>query len=164
MTLVALVRRFGGGRCWPRPPRSPRRHHRLYDLLWRGPILPFAAGVALTPVAAVLVRDLLDDRRLRLGAAVALVAGVAEYMCLHPSILFGAIVFVLPMLVQRWWGAGRRALREFGLLVGAGALAAAVCAIEVAGALHGGQHREARPACRIRDRPGRRRAAHLRAR
>ena len=23
LTLVALVHRFGGGRCWPRPPRSP---------------------------------------------------------------------------------------------------------------------------------------------
>ena len=143
LTLVALVHRFGG-----RPVLAAATAlaivatTALYDLLWRGPLLPFATGVALTPVAAVLVRELLDDRRLRLGAAAALVAGVAGYMCLHPSILFGAIVFVLPMLVQRWWGAGRRAVREFGLLVGAGALAAALCAIEVAGALSTGGNTE----------------------
>ena len=81
LTLVALVHRFGG-----RPVLAAATAlaivatTALYDLFWRGPLLPFAAGVALTPIAAVLVRELLDDRRLRLGPAAALAGALAGYM------------------------------------------------------------------------------------
>jgi hypothetical protein len=143
LTLAALVHRFGG-----RPVLAAAAALAvvamtpLYDLLWRGPLLPFATGVALTPLAAVLVRELLDDRRLRLGAAVALAGALAGYMCLHPAILIGAVLFVLPMLAQRWWGTGGRALRELGLLVAVGVAAAVVCGIQVAGALSTGGNTE----------------------
>jgi hypothetical protein len=143
LALVALVHRCGG-----RPVLAAATAlaivatTALYDLFWRGPLLPFATGVALTPIAAVLVRELLDDRRLRLGPAVALVGALAGYMCLHPAILIGAVVFVLPMLVQRWWGMGRRALRELGVLVAVGVVAGAVCGVEVAGALSTGGNTE----------------------
>lgn len=143
LTLVAMVHRFGG-----RPVLAAATALAIvavtpfYDLLWRGPLLPFAVGVALTPLAAVLVRELLDDRRIRPGAAVALGVALAGYLALHPAILIGAIVFVLPMLVQRWWGAGRQAAREFGVLVAVGVAAAGVSAIEVAGALSTGGNTE----------------------
>ncbi len=145
LTLVAMVHRFGGRAVLAAATAlAAVAMTGVYDLLWRGPLLPFAAGVALTPLAAVLVRDLLDAQgpRAALGPAAAFVAGLAGYMCLHPSILIGAVVFVLPMLAQRWWGRGRNAARELGVLVGAGALAAAVCFVEVAGALSTGGNTE----------------------
>jgi hypothetical protein len=143
LTLVAMVHRFGG-----RPVLAAATALAIvamtpfYDLLWRGPLLPFAVGVALTPLGAVLARELLDDRRIRPGAAVALGTALAGYLALHPAILIGAIVFALPMLVQRWWGAGTRAARELGVLVAVGVAAAAVSAIEVAGALSTGGNTE----------------------
>ena len=154
LTLAAMVHRFGG-----RPVLAAATALAVvaitpfYDLLWRGPLLPFATGVALTPLAAVLVRELLDDRRIRPGAAVALAAALAGYLALHPAILVGAILFVLPMLVQRWWGAGRQAAREFGVLVAVGVVAAAASGVPGGGrAVDGRQHREARPARRVRAR------------
>ena len=151
-----MVHRFGG-----RPVLAAATALALvaitpfYDLLWRGPLLPFATGVALTPLVAVLVRELLDDRRLRPGAAVALVAALSGYLALHPAILVGAIVFVLPMLVQRWWGAGRQAVRELGVLVAVGVVAAAVSGVLVASVLSTGGNTEKldRPPSRARPRP-----------
>jgi hypothetical protein len=145
LTLVAMVHRFGGRAVLAAATAlAAVAMTGVYDLLWRGPLLPFAAGVALTPLAAVLVRDLLDAQgpRAALGPAAAFVGGLAGYMCLHPAILFGAVVFVLPMLAQRWWGRWRQAVRELGVLVAAGVLAAAVCAMEVAGALSTGGNTE----------------------
>ena len=79
LVLAAMVHRFGG-----RPVLAAATALAVvaitpfYDLLWRGPLLPFATGVALTPLVAVLVRELLDDRRLRPGAVVALAAALAD--------------------------------------------------------------------------------------
>ncbi|HEY0816864.1 MAG TPA: DUF6541 family protein [Pseudonocardia sp.] len=149
LTLVAMVHRFGG-----RPVLAAATALAVvaitpvYDLLWRGPLLPFATGVVLTPLAAVLTKELLDAPGLRaaLGPAAAFVGGLAGYFCVHPAILVGAVVFVLPMLLQRWWGpwrsAPRRAAREFGVLVAAGLVAAAVCGVQVAGALSTGGNTE----------------------
>lgn len=145
LTLVAMVHRFGG-----RPVLAAATALAavaitpVYDLLWRGPLLPFATGVVLTPLAAVMVRELLDAPGLRaaLGPAAVFVGGLAGYFCVHPAILVGAVVFVLPMLVQRWWGHWLQAAREFGVLVVAGLLAAAVSGVQVAGALSTGGNTE----------------------
>jgi hypothetical protein len=143
LVLAAMVHRFGG-----RPVLAAATALAVvaitpfYDLLWRGPLLPFATGVALTPLVAVLVRELLDDRRIRPGAAVALAAALAGYLALHPAILVGAILFVLPVLVQRWWGTGRQAAREFGVLVAVGVVAAAASGVLVAGVLSTGGNTE----------------------
>ncbi|MDT7552139.1 MAG: hypothetical protein QOI16_675 [Pseudonocardiales bacterium] len=145
LSLVAMVHRFGGRAVLAGASAlavvaiTP-----VYDLLWRGPLLPFATGVALTPLVAVLVRELLDAPGLRaaIGPGVAFVGGLAGYLCVHPAILVGAVVFVLPMLAQRWWGHWRQVPRELGLLVAGGVLAAAVCGIEVAGALSTGGNTE----------------------
>ena len=65
LVIVALVRRCGG--------RAPLAviaagcavaATPFYDMLWRGPLLPFATGVALMPLATVLMLDLLDARGL----------------------------------------------------------------------------------------------------
>ncbi|GAY09196.1 lead, cadmium, zinc and mercury transporting ATPase [Pseudonocardia sp. N23] len=138
LSLVALVRRYGG-----RPIVAAGAAlavvavSSVYDLLWRGPLLPFATGVALTPVLVVLVVDMLDAQALRstLRPALLFALGMAGLLCLHPAILIGAVLFTLPALVQRWWTAPARAPREIGLLVVAGVLAAIACTAQLAGTL-----------------------------
>jgi hypothetical protein len=138
LSLVALVRRFGG-----RPIVAAAAAlavvavSSVYDLLWRGPLLPFATGVALTPVLVVLVVDMLDARTLRSAVRPALLfaLGMAGLLCLHPAILIGAVLFTVPALLQRWWSAPGRAPREIGLLLVAGVLAALGCAAQLAGTL-----------------------------
>ena len=138
LALVALVRRSGG-----RPVLAAGAAlaavatTSLYDMLWRGPLLPFATGVVLTPVVVVLVLELLDAPSVRaaLGPAAAFALGVAGLLCLHPAILIGAVLFTLPAVVQRWWGAPRAVPREVLRLAVPGIVAAAVCALQLAGAL-----------------------------
>lgn len=138
LALVALVRRSGG-----RPVLAAGAAlaavatTSLYDMLWRGPLLPFATGVVLTPVVVVLVLDLLDAPSVRAaaGPAAAFALGVAGLLCLHPAILVGAVLFTLPAVVQRWWGAPRAVPRELLRLAGPGAVAAAACALQLAGAV-----------------------------
>lgn len=138
LALVALVRRSGG-----RPVLAAGAAlaavatTSLYDMLWRGPLLPFATGVVLTPVVVVLVLDLLDAPSVRAaaGPAAAFALGVAGLLCLHPAILVGAVLFTLPAVVQRWWGAPRAVPRELLRLAVPGAVAAAACALQLAGAV-----------------------------
>jgi hypothetical protein len=138
LALVALVRRSGG-----RPVLAAGAAlaavatTSLYDMLWRGPLLPFATGVVLTPVVVVLVLELLDAPSVRaaLGPAAAFALGVAGLLCLHPAILIGAVLFTLPAVVQRWWSAPRAVPREVLRLAVPGIVAAAVCALQLAGAL-----------------------------
>ncbi|WP_246257956.1 DUF6541 family protein [Amycolatopsis anabasis] len=70
---------------------------------WSSPLLPFTLALALTPLVAVaghryLVRPAPDTGLLLAVAVVALLA-------IHSSALFGAVVFAVPVLVQRWWSA-----------------------------------------------------------
>ncbi len=141
LSLAAMVRRFGG-----RPLLAGATAlaavsvTSIYDMLWRGPLLPFATGVALTPVLLILVLDVLDAPGLRaaLRPAALFATGLAALLCLHPAILVGAVLFSLPALVQRWWGRPRAVLREGALLVVPGIVAAAACALQVAGTLSSG--------------------------
>lgn len=138
LSLAAMVRRLGG-----RPLLAAATAlaavsiTSIYDMLWRGPLLPFATGVALTPLMLVLVLDVLDARGLRTTVRPALLfaAGMVGLLCLHPAILIGAILFSIPALVQRWWTRPAAAPREIATLVVPGVLAALASALQLAGAL-----------------------------
>ncbi len=86
-----------------------------FDLLWRGPLLPFATGLVLTLGVTIALHTYLD-RPSALSAATVLLAG-AGLFGLHPSMMFTAALFVLPMLGQRWWQRPQRIRVELGLLV-----------------------------------------------
>jgi hypothetical protein len=141
LSLAAMVRRFGG-----RPLLAAATAlaavsvTAIYDMLWRGPLLPFATGVALTPVVLVLIRDLLDAPGLRaaLRPAALFAAGLTALLCLHPAILVGAVLFSLPALGQRWWGRPAAIPREIALLVAPGMAAALACGLQVGGTLSSG--------------------------
>jgi hypothetical protein len=81
-----------------------------YDLIWRGPLLPFAIGITLTPLAVVLLARYLD--RPSIVDGVLLTLGAAGLLSLHSSTLFGAILFALPYVLYRWWTSPARLRRE----------------------------------------------------
>jgi uncharacterized protein DUF6541 len=113
----------------------------FYDNLWRGPLLPFETGLALTPLAVILVADLLDTEggwRQKLQPALLLAIGVAGLVCVHSSAAFGAVLFALPMLVARWVREPKRIPREVGTLVLVGVGIAVVAAVELVGMLGSG--------------------------
>lgn len=103
LSLVALVRQFGGRAVTAAYSAviALGATMLVYDNLWRGPLLPFTVGAVTTPVLIILLdrylrRPALDTGAVFAGAAVGLLA-------LHPSTLFGAVLFAAPLLLQRWW-------------------------------------------------------------
>ncbi len=112
----------------------------FYDNLWRGPLLPFETGLALTPLAVIMVADLLDTEgwRARLRPAAILALGLAGLIAVHSSAAFGAALFVLPMLVARWIPEPRRILREIGTLVLVGVFAGIAGSVQLLGMLGSG--------------------------
>jgi hypothetical protein len=110
----------------------------LYDMLWRGPLLPYATAVALTPVFVVVLAEFLDARRARdrVGSGALLALSTAGLMCLHPATLFGAAVLGSGYLLWRWASGPAAVGREVLLLAGAGAAGLALSFLQIAGALH----------------------------
>lgn len=96
----------------------------FYDMLWRGPLLPFAMGVALVPVLVVLLAESLRPERLRDRpvAGVLLALATVGLLALHPGVLIAAVVFGLAYAAARWWEQPRRlgpdllALAVFGVV------------------------------------------------
>ena len=131
LVIVALVHRFRGRAALAVAAAACSvAVTSFYDLLWRGPLLPFTMGAVLMPLAAVLLSDLLDGSgaAARVRAGLLFAVGLVGLICLNPSVLFSAVLFVLPAVLARWLSRPRRVLRE-GPLVLAGGLAAAVLAL-----------------------------------
>lgn len=104
LTLVAMIRHFNGRAMTAAFTAlvTVACTSATYDNLWRGPLLTFTLGIAVMPVLAIamdayLKRAALDTGIFFGGVAVGLLA-------IHSSTLFGGILFVLPMFIQRWWG------------------------------------------------------------
>ncbi|NEK57975.1 hypothetical protein GCU56_08830 [Geodermatophilus sabuli] len=104
-----------------------------YDLVWRGPLLPYATGLAVTPAFLLLVRLLVVDRRP--PHVVLAVLGGAALFGLQPSTALSAAGLALLMVAQRCWSRRRVDGREAGLLALAAVLTAVVSAPAVVGAL-----------------------------
>ncbi|MCU1683671.1 MAG: Conserved putative rane protein [Amycolatopsis sp.] len=68
-----------------------------YDLLWRGPLWPYAAGVALIPAVLALARRLLEPRGI--AGPVAISVGVAGLTGLHSSVVFVVVGYFLLILL-----------------------------------------------------------------
>jgi hypothetical protein len=96
-----------------------------YDVLWRGPLLPYAAGVAVVPAFVLLLDVVLGVRRAAPTLLFAL--GAAGLLGLHPSTALSAALFVLVWLVVRWWRSPSSLGGDLVVLV-AGGVAALVCA------------------------------------
>nr|WP_239029340.1 DUF6541 family protein [Pseudonocardia acidicola] len=136
--LVGLVHRMGG-----RPILAGATAlavvstSAFYDTLWRGPLLPFATGVAMTPLIVILVLNLVDAAGVRamIAPGFLFAMGVVGLLCLHPAVLISGVLFTLPALVQRWWRRPRLAPRELVALALGGVVAAGLSWLEIGGAL-----------------------------
>jgi hypothetical protein len=137
LTIVALVHRFGGRAVLAVAAAGCSiAITSFYDMLWRGPLLPFVTGAVLMPLAAVLLVDLLDARGLRLiGRGLLFGLGLLGMIALNPATLFTAALFVLPALIQRWAGRPRRLICEPLVVLGAGVCAALLALPQIIGSL-----------------------------
>jgi hypothetical protein len=139
LVLAAFVRRLGA------PPvhaagtaLSVAGMTVLYDMLWRGPLLPYAAGVIVTPAFVVLVVGFLDarGRGARLGGGSLLALGIAGLICLHPAMLFGAAVLGVAYLAWRWLRRPRALRSEPLLLIAAGIAGLGLSFLQIGGSLY----------------------------
>ncbi len=76
------------------------------DLMWRGPIWPFALGVALVPAFLALWTAVVREHSPAAGLLAAL--GATGLLAVHPSAALAAAVFAAAYLVQRWIGEPHR--------------------------------------------------------
>jgi hypothetical protein len=105
-----------------------------YDVIWRGPLLPYSTGIALIPAFFVLLSEALDSRRI----AAALAAGLTATALLgvQTSTALSAALIVVPMLAQRWIATrGRTIVQDLGPLVLVGSSAVVLAFPFVIGAL-----------------------------
>jgi hypothetical protein len=104
-----------------------------YDVLWRGPLLPYAAGVAAIPAFALLLDLALTPRRLPLAILSGI--GAAGLLGLHPSTALSAGLFVLVYLGFRWIASPRAIGRDLVVLLLVGITAILAAAPAVRGAI-----------------------------
>jgi hypothetical protein len=139
LVLAVLVRRLGG------PPVAAAGAalaaigaSAVYDMLWRGPLLPYATGAVLTPVFILLLAHFLevDRRRDQLVGGLLLALGAAGLLCIHPAMLFGAVVFGVPYLLWRWVRRPARLRTEPLSLALAGIVTLALSFLQLRGALY----------------------------
>ena len=138
LAIVAMVYRLGGNALLAGAAATCAvAVTSFYDMLWRGPLLPFATGAALLPLAVVLLLDLLDAPgwRLTSRAAVVFAAALVGLICLNPAILFSAMLFVLPAIVQRWAGRPRLLSSEPLVILAVGVIAGLLALPQILGSL-----------------------------
>lgn len=134
LSIVVLVRRMGGravlAACSAAVVVSLSA---LYDMLWRGPLLPYATGVVLTPLIVVLLLNLIDavDIRSMVRPGLLFAVGMAGLVCLQPAAVLGAILFAAPPLVQRWWSRPRLVGRDALVILVTGAGAAGLSSMQL---------------------------------
>jgi hypothetical protein len=68
-----------------------------YDSLWRGPLWPFVAGVALLPGVLAVAR-LIIERYAVVPTAAVVALSVTGVVAMHPSLAFVVLVYVFAML------------------------------------------------------------------
>ncbi len=105
----------------------------VYESMARGPLLPFALGVTLTPLAAVALRRYLD--RVAPDTGLVLVLAAVGLLCVHSSTLFGGLLFAGPLLVQRWLARWRRLGRDLLALLPIAVVSLLVAWLQLSGAL-----------------------------
>lgn len=134
LSLVALVRQFGGRATFAGASAivAAAATTGAYESVSSG-LLPFALGIVLTPLAALVLQRFLVRPGIDTGFVLALAA--VGLLAAHSSSLFGAILFTLPMLAQRWWRRDGKPLVDLRRLVPAALAAAALAAPHLIGAV-----------------------------
>jgi hypothetical protein len=105
-----------------------------YDVVWRGPLLPYATGLALIPAFLLLVRETLARPGLRRSLLAGL--GGAALLGLQASTALSGAVFAVVFLVATWIRRRRLALGGLLSLAAAGGVSLVAAGTTVLGTLH----------------------------
>ncbi|MEW2500154.1 DUF6541 family protein [Amycolatopsis sp. CA-161197] len=107
LSMVALIRQLGGRAVYAGCTAlvAAAATTGAYESVSSG-LLPYALGIVLTPLAVVALQRFLVRPGVDTGLIVALVAD--GLLAAHSSALFGAVLFALPLVVQRWYRSLRR--------------------------------------------------------
>lgn len=95
-----------------------------WDVLWRGPLLPYTTGLVLVPAFLVLFGQVLATRRISLVLLTAVAA--VGLVSLHPSSAFIALGFAVFQIGQFWFRHRAEILPSLTALLGTGVLAAVI--------------------------------------
>ncbi|GAA3536502.1 hypothetical protein GCM10022222_20280 [Amycolatopsis ultiminotia] len=135
LSLVVLVREFGGRAVLAGAVAlaSVAPVTSTYESMNRGPLYPFLLGLALTPLAAVVLRRYLG--RIAPDTGFVLMVSAVGLLCVHSSTLFGAILFAGPLLVPRWFSRWRLIGRDLLALLPIAAVSVLVAWLQLFGAL-----------------------------
>ncbi|SFB02051.1 hypothetical protein SAMN05216266_103325 [Amycolatopsis marina] len=139
LSVIAVVRRFNGRAVLAGAAAlvvvAPVTL--LYESLDHGPLYPFLLGLALTPLATVVLQSYLTRPAADTGFLLA--AAAVGLLTIHSSTLFTGILFAAPLLLQRWSEAGRQRLaairRDLVLLLPIAAAGILLCWLQLFGAL-----------------------------
>lgn len=91
------------------------------DVLWRGPLLPYAAGLALIPAFLLVFSDSLRTRRPAFLVVTAICA--AGLLGLQPATALTAAIFAASLLIARWVQRPARIQGDLAIVLGASLLA-----------------------------------------
>lgn len=124
--LAVLVRAHGGGIALAAsvPVVLAAFTDFAYGLMVRGPLLPFATGLALAPAFLVLVGIVLD--RPRPATVLLLAVAGAGLVGVQPGTAVTAGIFAVALVAQRWWLRPPGIGRELAILGGTAGLVAAL--------------------------------------
>lgn len=98
----------------------------VFDILWRGPLIPFAIGLAMVPGLVVLFDRALARRTTGLLVATGLAAG--GVVGVHPSGVYTVLIFLVPWMVQRWLSRRQVIVGDLLAILAIGVVAAIVAA------------------------------------
>lgn len=101
------------------------------DVVWRGPLLPLATGIAVLPAALALLLHVLRDRTPAGSVLLGLVG--AALLGLQPSIAITFALFAVPLLVMRWSRRPGEIVRDLAMLIGAAVAALVLGVADVLG-------------------------------
>lgn len=145
LVMVAVVRRFGGRAVLAGTTALVIvAITSFYDMLWRGPLLPFATGVAFAPLLVVLMMDLLKVRAEH-GWRQAVLPGFlfalagAGIITVHSSATFNVPLFALCVLAVRWGRAPRRVGPDLVTLLPVAVVTAALTVPQLRAAMGSGE-------------------------
>ncbi|QFU85464.1 DUF6541 family protein [Amycolatopsis sp. YIM 10] len=122
LSVVTMVRHFGGRAVLAGASALTAVGATMVTYgAWSSPLLPYTLAVALTPLIVVAGHRYL--RRPAFDTGLVLAAGAVALLAIHSSALFGGLLFVVPLLVQRWRTLGRDLAALLPILLGGGVLA-----------------------------------------
>ncbi|MBN6035352.1 DUF6541 family protein [Amycolatopsis sp. 195334CR] len=134
LALAATIRQFGGRAAFAGSAAivAGAATTGAYESVSSG-LLPFALGIVLTPLAAVALQRFLTRPDVESGMVFALT--IVGLLLAHSSALFGAILFTIPLLLQRWFRREGVWWRDLLRMVPAGLAALVLAAPQVLGAI-----------------------------